>query len=247
MTGRLAHIWRHPIKSHGIEPLPRVTLNAGEAIPFDRSWAVKHEGARMTGGDWAPCANFSRGAKASQLMAIKCKLDPATEQVTLTHPARPDLTLHPERDADKLIDWVQPLMPENRARSTEVVRAASQAFTDSPFPSISIANLATHKAVEAQLGQELALERWRANLWIDGMQPWEEFDWIGKTLTIGPTELRVEERITRCLATTANPATGERDADTLGALGHWNHRDFGIYVIVTKGGEISIDDEVHVQ
>jgi len=247
VTATLAHIWRHPIKAHGVEPLDTVTLTAGKALPYDRAWAIQHEGTRMQGADWAPCANFSRGAKAPQLMAVRCKLDERTEQMTLTHPNRPDLVAHPDRDGPAIIDWVQPLMPADRARSTAVIRASTQAFTDSPFPSISIGNLATHRAVEAQLGQELALERWRANLWLDGLEPWEEFNWIGKTLHIGGAVLEVKERITRCLATTANPATGLRDADTLGALDHWSHRDFGIYATVTTSGDIATGDKAQLQ
>lgn len=247
MTITLAHIRRYPIKSHGVEALDAVELTQNAALPFDRQWAVQHEGTRMTGGEWAPCANFSRGAKAPQLMAITCQLHTVTGQLTLTHPDRPPLTVNPDQDATALIDWVQPLMPPNRARSTAVVRAATQAFTDSPFPSVSLANLATHRAIEAQLGQTLAIERWRANLWLDGLEPWEEFNWLGKTVHIGDATLEVKERITRCRATTANPATGERDADTLGALAHWKHQDFGIYATVTTSGRVATADEVHIQ
>jgi hypothetical protein len=55
------------------------------------------------------------------------------------------------------------------------------------------------------------------------------------------------EPIGRCLATTANPKTGERDADTLGALNEgWSHQDFGLYAQVIKAGTISIEDKVEL-
>ena len=70
-------------------------------------------------------------------------------------------------------------------------------------------------------------------------------DWIGQDITIGATTFRVEERITRCLATTANPDTGIRDADTLGALeAGWDHRDFGVYLTATSSGDVAIGDKV---
>jgi uncharacterized protein YcbX len=50
MTARLAQIWRHPIKGHGREALPAVTLSAGATLPFDRAWAVAHEAARLEAG-----------------------------------------------------------------------------------------------------------------------------------------------------------------------------------------------------
>lgn len=246
MTARVHQLWRHPIKSHGHEALQKAKLITGQTLPWDRTWAVAHEGAKTDGTAWAPCANFSRGAKAPGLMAIEATLDETTETITLRHPNRPDVTLHPERDADKLIEWVRPLMPEDRAQSTRVVRVPERGMTDTDFPSVSIANLASHAAVEAKCGNDLSTRRWRANIWLYGLAAWTEFDWIGKTLAIGEVRLEVQERITRCLATTANPETGARDADTLGVLKTWNHQDFGVYATVTQGGEIGLGDTARV-
>lgn len=53
MTGRVAHIRRHPVKSHGSEPLAQVALTAGRTLPGDRRWAIAHEAARTDGTDWA--------------------------------------------------------------------------------------------------------------------------------------------------------------------------------------------------
>ena len=75
----------------------------------------------------------------------------------------------------------------------------------------------------------------------------KEFDWVGKRLRIGGAEFDINERITRCLATTANPATGLRDADTLGALqDNWGHKQFGVYGVVVKSGQINLGDEIEV-
>lgn len=246
MTAKLAHIWRHPIKSHGREAMSNVRLEAGKTMPWDRVWAIAHEAAKADGSTWAPCANFSRGSKAPQLMAIEATLDTDNEMLTLNHPNRPAVRLHPERDHQELLNWVKPLMPENRAQSARVIRVPGRGMTDTDFPSVSLGTLASHAAVEAQLGKKLSLKRWRINLWLDGPAPWEEFDWVGKTLAIGEVRLEVREPIQRCMATTANPDTGERDADTLGALRHWNHQDFGLYGFVLTGGEIKLGDSLRV-
>lgn len=246
MTAKLAHIWRHPIKSHGREALDQVSLIAGQTMPWDRCWAVAHEAARIDGSEWAPCANFSRGAKAPKLMAISARLNEADETITLTHPDRPKITLHPERDSDDLMAWVTPLMPTNRAQSSHVVRVPERGMTDTPFASISIANLASNAAVGETLGRDLDPIRWRANLWLDGLAPWEEMNWIGKSLRIGAAEIEIREQITRCLATTANPDTGARDADTLGVLDGFGHQEFGIYGTVTRAGTIQLGDPVEL-
>ena len=85
-----SRLWRHPIKGHGVEAVAAVTLAAGATMPWDRVWAIAHEAARVAPGshDWVPCANFSRGAKSFELMAIRAEVDEAAGRVTLSHPRR---------------------------------------------------------------------------------------------------------------------------------------------------------------
>ncbi len=244
MNGAVTSLWRHPIKSHGRESLDQVSVTPGQTMPGDRVWAVAHEASKADGSDWAPCANFSRAAKAPQLMAISAQLQ--GDRVTLRHPDRPELSFEPDTQQQAFLDWVKPLMPADRAASARIVRAPGRGMTDSDFPSISLCNMATHRAVEQRLGRDLSVARWRGNVWFDSLPLWEEFDWLGREVQIGEAVFRIRERITRCLATTANPETGERDADTLGALKNWGHQDFGIYAEVIRGGALRVGDKVQL-
>ncbi|WP_171126067.1 MULTISPECIES: MOSC domain-containing protein [unclassified Ruegeria] len=244
MSAEVTSLWRHPIKSHGHEAVETVTLSPGQTMPGDRIWAIAHEASKADGSEWAPCANFSRGAKAPQLMAITAKLSGDT--VALSHPQRPDLSFQPDAEQDAFLDWVKPLMPADRAASARIVRVPGRGMTDSDFPSVSLCNMASHRAVEQKLGKDLSIRRWRGNIWFNGLPLWEEFEWLGREVQIGQAVFHVRERITRCLATTANPDTGERDADTLGALNRWNHQDFGVYAEVIRGGEVKTGDTVQV-
>lgn len=241
MTGRVTSLWRHPIKAHGREELDAVTLIAGQTMPGDRVWAVTHEASKTDGSAWAHCANFSRAAKAPQLMAITARLDDTTGRVTLSHPDRDDLDFAPdgpEPEIRAFLDWVAPLMPADRAASAGIVRAPGRGMTDSDFPSVTLCNMASHRAVEQRLGQPLSIHRWRGNIWFDGLPLWEEFEWLGRDLRVGGATLRVRDRTTRCLSTAANPDTGRRDADVLGALEHWGHQDFSVTAEVITPGEI---------
>lgn len=244
MTGRLTRISRHPIKGHGREDLASVLLLAGACLPFDRHWAVAHDAARLVDG-WNPCANFARGAKAPALMAITSVLNESTRQITLHHPDRADITFFPDDPADlpRFLDWVTPLNPQNRARPARLVSTA-RGMTDSAFPSVAILSEASLADLSARMGHRLSPHRWRGNLWIDGAAPWAEFGWIGRHIQIGGARLRIEERITRCRATTVNPDTGHSDADTLGALETaFGHQDFGLYATVVDGGCLTLGDE----
>lgn len=244
MTGSVTSLWRHPIKSHGRESQRAVTLIAGQTMPGDRIWAVAHEMSKADNSGWSRCVNFSRGAKAPQLAAINAHLDEASSRVTLSHPDRPDLTFDPDGDISEFLEWVRPLMPPNRAASARMVRVPGRGMTDSDFPSVTLCSMASHRAVEQQIGHGLSIDRWRGNIWFDGLPAWQEFDWIGQEIQIGEVILRGRERTDRCEATTANPETGKRDADTLAALNHWGHRDFSIRTEVIRGGNIRIGDTV---
>lgn len=249
MEARVSHLWRHPIKGHGVEAVAGTMLEAGRTMPWDRVWAIAHDGALIdrSSRDWAACSNFSRGARTPELMAIRASLDEALGEVTLDHPDRPQIVVDPDDPADAaaLIAWLLPLSDPARALPSFVTRAEGRGMTDSDFPSVSILNAASLRALSQRVGKPLAMERFRGNIWVEGLAPWQEFEWPGHDLRVGDAVLRVRERITRCLATAANPETGRRDADTLGALeAGWGHRDFGVYAEVIAGGTVQIGDPV---
>lgn len=233
---KLASIWRHPVKAIGREEMASARLEVGRTLPLDRRWAVTHENTRDSGPGWARKANFLRGVSGPSLMAVTAET--SGDSIILRHPDRPDLTIDPDRDGDRLVDWLAPIWRDDLPRPTGLVRCDT-GFTDVPDPWISIHNHASHRAVEGRLGRPLSIHRWRGNLWLDDMDLWHEFELLDRDIQIGEAVLRVRQRITRCRATEANPDTGERDADTLGTLRSWDHQDFGIYAEVIRGGTIA--------
>lgn len=242
----VSSIWRHPIKALGRESLTSVALKTGECLPWDRVWALAHEASEAKTGKWARCGNFNRAAGVPALMAITAELDEATQEITLHHPDRPDLTFHPDNAPEALVAWSSPLVPSGRAQPSHVMRLDKHGYPDSGYPSVSLANTASHNRIEQHLGRDLSIHRWRSNIWFDGATPWAEFDWIGKDLAIGSAILRVKEPATRCISTAANPETGQRDADTLGALEHFGHQEFSVLAEVIQDGTIALGDSVQV-
>lgn len=252
MIARVAHLCRHPIKSIGFEEVGSAELAPARAFPFDREWAVAHEAAAFEGAPdtWQPKRNFLRGAAAEGLMAVSCTSDPAARRVWLRHPVAGEITVAPDDGADgaRLIAWLAPLWPANRPMPRRVVAAPGVALTDVPEPWVAVLNLASNRALGQRLGQSLSIHRWRGNIWIDGLDPWAEFDLVGRRLRLGDAVLEVMEPITRCQATMANPETGSRDADTLGALeAGYGHQDFGVYARVVEGGTVALGAGVEVE
>lgn len=248
MTGRVAHLVRHPIKSAGYEHVGAAVLTPEAAFPFDRVWAVAHAAARLAEPlAWAEKLQFLRGWASADLMAISCASDPVTRSVTLSHPRRQTGTFRPDdaADATRLIDWLRPLWPANRPEPARVVAVPGQALTDQDQPLVSINALASLADLSARIGQDLSIHRFRGNIWVDGWAPWAELGLVGQEISIGSVRLRVEEPIGRCRATGANPDSGLQDADTMAALeAGFGHTDFGVFARVIAGGTVSLGDEV---
>ena len=242
----LSEIWRYPIKSHGRESIAEIKVVAGKALPRDRLWAVVHENSSVDGSQWAACHNFSRGSKAPGLMAIESYFDETTNRLTLSHPDKKQITFCPDTESDILIDWTRDLIPDGRSGSVKLIRAKVAAMTDTEYQSITICSSSSHNSLASEMGLDLSKKRWRGNLWIDELEPWEEMTWIGKIVQIGNVQFEVIENVQRCMATTANPETGVRDADTLGALKAHGHQNFSVYAIAKKNGDLRLGDKLRV-
>lgn len=245
----LAALWRHPIKSHGREALERVSLTEGKAMPWDRHWAVTHAQSKFDPSNpaWVSCRNFTIGTLNPALAGLWATLDDASGQITLRHPDLGTLTFAPDdaADAARFVGWINQL--DLRTPATGIVSLPGRGFTDDSQPTVTIMNTASHAAVEAFHGGPLERERWRGNIWLDGLAPWQEFDWIDGDIQIGEAVIRPHKRTERCAHTTANPQTGVRDADTLAALRNgFGHQDFGIAGVVVGSGRIALGDTVKV-
>lgn len=243
MTVRLAQIWRYPIKGIGHEPLETATLTANAPMPNDRAWALRHEGAPKRSG-WQPRRDFLVVANAPKLAQVSARTR-SDGSIALTHPDRPTQRFALPGDAARLIDWVRPLWPDGAPAPADLVAAPARGMGDNGAAEVSILNLASLRALSGILGKTLEIERFRGNLVLDGLGPWDEFGLVGTSLRIGDVQLTVTARIERCRATEASPASGTRDTQPLRALHtEYGHRDFGVYARVTTGGTIEIGNEV---
>ena len=243
--GIVANLWRHPIKGVGREELASVDLKENCCMPMDRYWAITHENSKVNFKDseWATCINFIRAASSHKLMAVSSTLDDDTGLITLSHPELVDLTINPNTDSQALIDWVKQITNTNRSMPTNVFKA-NRGLTDSSSQTVSIHVTATLLDLSKTMRQPLDQRRFRGNIWLDDMIAWSEFDWIGKTISIGTTEIQITGPIERCMATTVNPDTGTSDANTLAALNTtYGHQNFGVFGIVKKSGHVNIGDK----
>ena len=89
--------------------------------------------------------------------------------------------------------------------------------------------------------------RFRHNIVIDGVAAWEEQSWVGRKLRVGNVEFETVVPKVRCLATHANPVTGERDLQVMQVLVKafaQKEPTFGVGMLSAAGGEIRVGDDV---
>jgi uncharacterized protein YcbX len=100
-------------------------------------------------------------------------------------------------------------------------------------------------------GRPLDPRRFRMLIQLAGAVAHEEDGWIGRRVRIGSeVVVRVTKPDPRCVITTQDPATGERDFPTLHAIKAYRglrdgrHIDFGVYADVVTPGVVRLGDEV---
>ena len=92
--------------------------------------------------------------------------------------------------------------------------------------------------------------RFRSNIAVDGVGAWEELSWAGRRVRVGAVMFDTVKPKVRCLATHANPATGERDLQVMQTLVQafaQKEPTLGVGMLTHgSGGRIALGDTVEV-
>jgi GntR family transcriptional regulator / MocR family aminotransferase len=244
----LKNIYRYPIKGLSAQPMTRVEIQAKRPFPHDRSFALVRPGAPFDIGQpkWGKKGLFVMLMLEEALARVRTTLDVETMRLSIAQDNQQlivaDLNDEVARAKVEQIFWQ--LVPAFRSPPT-LVRSPDGHFMDKPDNVISLINLATVRSLEQQWGVRIDPLRFRANLYIDGARPWEEFDWVGGDIRIGDGLFRADRRNGRCGATNVNPETGRRDLDLPGSLrAAFGHKDLGIYLIAKEACHLAVGDQV---
>lgn len=111
--------------------------------------------------------------------------------------------------------------PERSLRQVEHEAGRAVAFQDAyPFLVISLATL---EDLNRRVAQPLQMERFRPNLVVRGVDAYAEDGW--SRFRIGAAEFRVTRPCVRCVVTTLDPKSGERDKEPLTTLAGYHTYD----------------------
>ena len=113
--------------------------------------------------------------------------------------------------------------------------------------SVSLLNIQSINDFQKKIDKKVEISRFRGNICIDGIKPWEEREWMGKTIKINNISFKVEKNIPRCVAINLKPATDDNSLNLLQSLKkNYNHFEMGIYLTALDDGEINLGDRIKI-
>jgi len=247
---QIENLFRYPVKGLSAEMLTAASLTPGQAIPWDRAFAMAQGDAPFdpAAPAFLPKSNFMCLLRNGRIALLRAVFTESPPWLTITAPDGTHVAADPvnPHGRTELSTFLTAYMGAE-ARGTPVFHfAPGHSFGDQRSPVISLLNRATLRAYEADASAVREDKRFRANIIFDGA-PWSEFGWIGRQLRVGGAVLEVTKRTVRCAAVEVNPATGERDADPIRELKRlYGHADLGIHARVVDGGRIAPGDPIVV-
>ena len=255
----LKEIIRYPIKGLSGENLNEILLEKDQVLSGDREFAFarSHVAFDENNPVYLRKTNFLALVKEEKLAKLNTKFDWKSKRLIIRIDKKIVLNeiLISENKINKVELFFQNYLNLGDNNKPRLVRGTKNgniknikhSFSDLPEKVISIINLNTITNLEKKIGKKIDPSRFRGNLLIDHIDPWKEFDWVGKTVSIGNSALEVFKRTQRCAATNVNPKSAVRDINIPNEISsYFGHLDLGVYAKVKKTGIISINDMLHV-
>lgn len=255
MTPTIQALFRYPIKGLTPERLRSIPLTPGHGVPHDRRFAI-------TNGGWAfdpaqatprPKTDYLMLLLHEDLAHLDARFDDVTNTVVVRSPdgSMAQAALHDTDALQAVADFVATHCGKPLPGRPRLIQHPELRFTDASVASpqlmhaISVINLASLRELERVAGITLDIRRFRANIYYNGLQPWEEHNWIGQDVGLGPITAHGLQRIRRCAATNVNPSTAQRDVGIPQLLlKHFGHTDLGVYLSVQSAGTLTLGDPV---
>ena len=177
-VGRVAALWRYPVKSMGGEGLEEVELD-WHGLAGDRRWAFVRDGVARSGFPW---------------QTIRQRPDMGHYRPSFLEPGRPDASPTVVRTpAGEELDVVDPALAAQLGEGVRVIKQDRGVFDVMP---LSLITTQTVEGVGALVGAELDVQRFRPNLLVEaaGAAAFPEDCWVGSVLRIGDMRMRVDQR-----------------------------------------------------
>ena len=213
------------------EPLTEVEVS-WHGLAGDRRWAFVRDGVPQSGFPW---------------LTLRERANLNHYRPSFVDPTQPDKSPTVVRTpAGVVYDVTDPalaaeLWPEG-ARAIKQNRGIFDTFPLSLITTQTIARLSD------SVGARLDVQRFRPNLLVEAADPapFQEDDWVGRTLRIGSIEMRVDKRDGRCVVITIDPITTERNPTILRTVARDRQGCLGVYGSTVTPGRVAVGDAIAV-
>ncbi|MEN6541134.1 MOSC domain-containing protein [Parvibaculum sp.] len=251
MTGsaRIAGLYRYPVKGLSPEAMQEAALRPGETIDWDRAFAIENGSA-----DFDPAApkhfpkvKFLMLMKNERLARLHSRFDERTATLTLSENGRQVVSgnLMTVEGRTAIEAFMAQYMKAELRGAPRIVHAPGFSISDVAAKVVSLINLASVRELEKLIGRPVDPLRFRGNLLVQGLSPWEDHDWAGREIRLGEIRARGVMPIRRCAATNVDPSTAERDMEIPATLQrNLGHMNLGLYAEVLDAGTIRPGDRI---
>lgn len=250
MTPSVAAIRRYPVKGLSGQDLPSVELVTGKPVPFDRRYGLLRGPAAQDPdiAGWRDNADFFTLDRNKRLALLDTDFDVETQMLTIRRGGKQVSRGRLDQPMGRMLveQFFAAYLADAAPGLPKLTDAKDGAYTDREEAAVSIVNLASVRDLEERIARQVVdPRRFRANLLLDGLEPWVERQWIGALIHIGETTLRVCDHKDCRPASEVNPATGARDLNIMPLLERgYDHTQCGVYARVVHGGRIALGDPV---
>jgi uncharacterized protein len=220
----VVELWRYPVKSMAGERLDSCAVTAA-GLDGDRRWALV-DGTPNRAGKLLTIRENER------LMTYQARLNGGAVEIVSA-----------DGETHRLDEGVVTRIAGEASRPLSLRELEGANFDDSP---VLVVNLATVSAFGHKAGMLVDHRRFRANLYIDGLEPDAELGWLGRRLRVGDVELEAIKRCERCVVITRDPDTTVTTPALLRVLTETYETFMGVYCLVTRPGRVAVGDQLQL-
>lgn len=257
----VAALYRYPVKGLTPEACDALDILPSGRVAGDRVLGVRFASTPAADDAWSPKAGMLALVNTPGLARLKVRFDHAGQRLCLDLDGERlvEAALDAEGRraiAQRLAEYalsleINPLAGHPERLPLRLVGdGTTPRYHDSEHGQVSLHGRGSLRALAAALGETAIDERrFRSNIAVEGLDAWAELTWVGQQVRIGQVEFTVAKTKTRCLATHANPQTGQRDLPvltTLAAAFGQAQPTFAIALVPTGTGQVRVGDRVEV-
>jgi uncharacterized protein len=257
----VAALYRYPVKSFTPETPESLTITGDGRVAGDRVLGFRFADTPEGDDAWSSKHGMVALVNTPGLARLRLRFDDANMRLSITLDGAPfaDEALDDDgrrRLCDAVAEYVLALPEGPLAGHPErlplrlVGDGCTPRLTDRPDGYVTLHGRDSLQALAYALNDaDVSEVRFRSNVAIEGLEAWQEQEWIGKTLRIGDVPFRAHAPVVRCLATHANPVTGVRDHQVMTTLTHAFSQEkptFAVCLVPEAPGVIRLGDELTV-